>query len=119
MQLRAVPTATPPPNQSKSRAIRFGEERFFRPMQIALRLGYKDDDAIWRAIRSGELAAYQPSDRKVVVAESEIERWLASKAVEASGPVAGASSSVEPTPKKPRRRQRADMPFVGRTVVRK
>jgi hypothetical protein len=102
----------------ESYAIRFGEERFFRPMQIALRLGYRDDDAIWRAIRSGELAAFQPSERKIIVAESEIERWLASKSVEAADPTAEAPSSAKPA-QKPRRRRRTDMPLVGRTVMKK
>jgi hypothetical protein len=120
VQPRAVPTATPHPNSQDDRTVRFGDERFFRPMQIALRLDYKDDEAIWRAIRSGELAAYQPSDRKVVVAESEVERWLASKAVEVADPWATSPISDQPSRSpKPQRRRRTDMPLVGRTVMKK
>jgi hypothetical protein len=118
MQPRAVPEPTHP-NPQHSRAVRFGDERFFRPMQIALRLGYKDDGAVWRAIRSGELRAFQPSDRKVVVAESEIELWLASKAVEATELAAARAVPEKPMREKPRRRRGTDMPLIGRTVVKK
>lgn len=56
---------------------RFTEEEWLTPMQIARKLGYSTDKPIRNAIRSGELkASHAPCRRKLIVAESEVLRWI-------------------------------------------
>ena len=55
----------------------FLDERWLTPMQIARQFGYATDKPIRKAIMSGELKATRsPCRRKLVVAESELLRWI-------------------------------------------
>jgi hypothetical protein len=55
----------------------FLDEEWLTPMQIAQKLGYSTAKPIRRAILSGELkASRSPCRRKLIVAESEVLRWL-------------------------------------------
>ena len=46
-------------------------------MQIARKLGYTTDKPVRNAIRRGELKAiHAPCRRKLIVAESEVLRWI-------------------------------------------
>lgn len=46
-------------------------------MQIARKLGYATDKPIRKAIKRGELkASHAPCRRKLIVAESEVLRWI-------------------------------------------
>ena len=46
-------------------------------MQIARKLGYATDKPIRNAIKRGELrASHAPCRRKLIVAESEVLRWI-------------------------------------------
>jgi len=56
---------------------RFSDEEWLTPMQIARKLGYVTDKPIRSAIKRGELkASHAPCRRKVIVAESEVLRWI-------------------------------------------
>jgi hypothetical protein len=55
----------------------FLDEEWFTPIQIARKFGYATDKPIRRAIMRGELKAMRaPCRRKLLVAESEIQRWV-------------------------------------------
>ncbi len=55
----------------------FAEEEWLTPMQIARKLGYSTDKPIRKAIKTGELkASHAPCRRKLIVAESEVLRWI-------------------------------------------
>jgi hypothetical protein len=46
-------------------------------MQIAQKLGYATDKPVRNAIKRGELkASYAPCRRKLIIAESEVLRWI-------------------------------------------
>jgi hypothetical protein len=56
---------------------RFSDEEWLTPMQIARKLGYATDKPVRNAIKRGELkASYAPCRRKLIVAESEVLRWI-------------------------------------------
>jgi hypothetical protein len=56
---------------------RFTDEEWLTPMQIARKLGYATDKPIRNAIKKGELKANRaPCRRKLIVAESEVLRWI-------------------------------------------
>ena len=56
---------------------RFTDEEWLTPMQIARKLGYSTDKPIRSAIKKGELkASHAPCRRKLIVAESEVLRWI-------------------------------------------
>ena len=55
----------------------FLDEEWLTPMEIARKLGYSTAKPIRKAILSGELkASRSPCRRKLLVAESEVLRWL-------------------------------------------
>jgi hypothetical protein len=55
----------------------FLDEEWLTPIQIARKLGYSTAKPIRKAILSGELkASRSPCRRKLIVAESEVLRWL-------------------------------------------
>ena len=55
----------------------FLDEEWLTPIQIARKFGYATDKPIRKAIKSGELkAARAPCRRKLIVAESEVLRWI-------------------------------------------
>jgi hypothetical protein len=56
---------------------RFWDEEWLTPMEIARKLGYTTDKPIRNAIKRGELkASHAPCRRKLIVAESEVLRWI-------------------------------------------
>jgi hypothetical protein len=56
---------------------RFTDEDWLTPIQIARKLGYSTDKPIRNAIRKGELKAiHTPCRRRLIVAESEVLRWI-------------------------------------------
>jgi hypothetical protein len=56
---------------------RFSDEEWLTPMEIARKLGYATDKPIRNAIKRGELkASHAPCRRKLIVAESEVLRWI-------------------------------------------
>jgi hypothetical protein len=56
---------------------RFSDEEWLTPMQIARKLGYATDKPVRNAIKRGELkATHAPCRRKLIVAESEVLRWI-------------------------------------------
>jgi hypothetical protein len=56
---------------------RFSDEEWLTPMQIAQKLGYTTDKPVRNAIKRGELKAiHAPCRRKLIVAESEVLRWI-------------------------------------------
>jgi hypothetical protein len=56
---------------------RFSDEEWLTPMQIARKLGYATDKPVRNAIKRGELkASHAPCRRKLIVAESEVLRWI-------------------------------------------
>jgi hypothetical protein len=55
----------------------FLEEVWLTPLQIARRFGYATDKPVRKAIMRGELkATHAPCRRKLLVAESEVLRWI-------------------------------------------
>jgi hypothetical protein len=55
----------------------FLDEEWLTPIEIARKFGYATDKPIRRAIKSGELRATRaPCRRRLVVAESEVLRWI-------------------------------------------
>ena len=55
----------------------FTDEEWLTPMQIARKLGYATDKPIRNAIKRGELkASHAPCRRKLIIAESEVLRWI-------------------------------------------
>lgn len=55
----------------------FLDEEWLTPLQIARKFGYATDKPIRRAIMRGELKATRaPCRRKLLVAESEVLRWV-------------------------------------------
>jgi hypothetical protein len=87
----------------------FLDETWLTPIQIARVFGYSTDKPIRKAIMRGELKATRaPCGRKLLVAESEVRRWIdAALAFEptlvAPPPVRNAQPSASP-------RRRAHMP---------
>lgn len=60
-----------------ARDARFSDEEWLTPMQIARKLGYATDKPVRNAIKRGELkASHAPCRRKLIVAESEVLRWI-------------------------------------------
>lgn len=57
----------------------FLDEVWLTPLQIARQFGYTTDKPVRKAIMRGELRATRaPCGRKLVVAESEVLRWVRS-----------------------------------------
>jgi hypothetical protein len=57
----------------------FLDEVWLTPLQIARQFGYATDKPVRKAIMRGELRATRaPCGRKLVVAESEVLRWIKS-----------------------------------------
>jgi hypothetical protein len=57
----------------------FLEEVWLTPLQIARRFGYATEKPVRKAIMRGELQATRgPCGRKLLVAETEVERWITS-----------------------------------------
>ncbi len=55
----------------------FLDEEWLTPIQIAHKFGYATDKPVRKAIMRGELRATRaPCRRKLVVAESEVLRWI-------------------------------------------
>jgi len=76
----------------RDRRRRFWDEEWLTPMQIARKFGYATDKPIRNAIKRGELkASHAPCRRKLVVAESEVLRWI-------DGDLAYEPVIVEPVP---------------------
>ena len=66
-----------PSRPATSAAHGFLDEEWLTPMEIARKLGYSTAKPIRKAILSGELkASRSPCRRKLLVAESEVLRWL-------------------------------------------
>jgi hypothetical protein len=81
---------------------RFTDEEWLTPMQIARRLGYATDKPVRNAIKRGELrASHAPCRRKLIVAESEVLRWI------------DEDLAYEPMISQPESRARADPPRNG------
>jgi hypothetical protein len=67
--------ADPAPRREGRR--RFADEQWLTPLQIARKLGYATDKPVRNAIKKGELkASHAPCRRKLIVAESELLRWI-------------------------------------------
>lgn len=61
----------------RDRRLGFLDEKWLTPIQVARKFGYATDKPIRKAIVRGELKATQtPCRRKLVVAESEVQRWI-------------------------------------------
>jgi hypothetical protein len=92
---------------STERASRgFLDEEWLTPIQIARKLGYATAKPVRKAILSGELkASRSPCRRKLIVAESEVLRWIRRDLVfEPVNADAGAPSSVPRSSARGRRR---------------
>lgn len=64
-------------NGPSGASLAFLDEEWLTPLQIARKFGYATDKPIRRAIMRGELKATQaPCRRKLLVAESEVQRWV-------------------------------------------
>ncbi len=89
------------------RRRRFLDEEWLTPIQIAHKFGYATDKAIRKAIIRGELkATCAPCRRKLVVAESEVLRWIdGDLAYEPAAVTEEPSATVlrSPNPRSPRR----------------
>jgi hypothetical protein len=82
-------------------------EAWLTPIQIAHKFGYVTDKPIRKAIMRGELkAARAPCRRKLVVAESEVLRWIDGHLAYKPAAVAEDPSATVvrcPSPRSPRR----------------
>ena len=95
---------TDDPRQGAPRG--FLEEEWLTPIQIARKFGYATDKPIRKAINSGELkAARAPCRRKLIVAESEVLRWIGCDLVYEPN-VVDAAAPMTPAATSPRRRPR-------------
>lgn len=82
----------------------FLDEEWLTPIQIARKFGYATDKPIRKAINSGELkAARAPCRRKLIVAESEVLRWIGRDLVYEPNR-SDAAAPVTPAATSPRRR---------------
>ena len=73
---RRSPTEAEPTSHRDGRR-RFTDEEWLTPIQIARKLGYATDKPIRNAIKAGKLkASHAPCRRKLIVAESELLRWI-------------------------------------------
>jgi hypothetical protein len=64
---------------SETHHAAFLDEVWLTPLQIARRFGYATDKPVRKAIMHGELKATRgPCRRKLLVAESEVLRWIES-----------------------------------------
>lgn len=92
---------------------RFTDEEWLTPIQIARKLGYATDKPIRNAIKSGELkASHAPCRRKLIVAESEVLRWIDEDlAYEPMTPQLETPAAPSP-PRKPNTRTAGRMPVL-------
>jgi Helix-turn-helix domain len=91
---------------------RFAEEEWFSPTEIARKLGYATDKPVRKAIRRGELRAISaPCGRRLIVAESDLLRWLDRLTYKPATPAVAAPA--DPTPQKDARRRRRNMPSLS------
>ena len=122
-QIRVVQATRHTGPSSDRPRIRFSDERYFAPTEIAEILGYRNDEAIRKAIRCGRLRAVQTSTRRILIPESAVEEWLASCVVEPVPEVgAAATSSAEAQARavagEARILRKRDVPILGGAVVR-
>lgn len=86
----------------------FLDEEWLTPIQIAHKFGYATDKPIRKAIMRGELKATRaPCRRKLVVAESEVLRWIDRDLAYEPAAVAEGQSVNGLLSPKPRNRRRA------------
>jgi hypothetical protein len=96
----------------------FLDEVWMTPLQIARRFGYATDKPVRKAIMRGELkAARGPCGRKLLVAESEVLRWIDTALAFEPG-VATSERSSAPT-KPPRQRRRLGTPRLSYDASRR
>jgi hypothetical protein len=89
----------------------FLDEEWLTPIQIARKFGYATDKPIRRAIMSGELkAARAPCRRKLIVAESEVLRWIGCDLLYEPNVVDAAVPMTPVAPSPRRRRRRSSVP---------
>src|SRR5580765_8370409 len=101
--------ATPSPSGARG-SRGFLDEEWLTPIQIARKLGYSTAKPIRKAILSGELkASRSPCRRKLIVAESEVLRWLGKDL--AFEPVIQPAGTPRPARQRPTRgRRRSALP---------
>jgi hypothetical protein len=89
-------------------------------MEVARRLGYRDDEPIRKAIRVGRLPAFQVSPRRTLIAESDVEAWLQNCRVKGVTPAALATAPPPraSSPRTPRVIRKRELPVLGGAVVR-
>jgi hypothetical protein len=89
----------------------FLDEEWLTPIQIARKFGYATDKPIRRAIMRGELKATRaPCRRKLLVAESEVLRWVDQALVFEPKPVGRLETGASPTEQRGRGTRRRTMP---------
>ena len=92
--------------------VRFAEEEWFSPTEIARKLGYATDKPVRKAITRGELRAISaPCGRRLIVAESDLLRWLDRLTYQPATAVVAAPA--DPTPQKDARRRRRNVPSLS------
>jgi hypothetical protein len=97
---------------------RFSDEEWFSPMKIARKLGYATDKPVRKAIRRGELRAIQaPCGRRLIVAESELLRWLHQLRYEPPA-TRGSSAPVERAPQSGVPARRRQLPTLNYDATR-
>lgn len=78
----------------------FLDEVWLTPLQIARQFGYATDKPIRRAIMRGELRATRaPCGRKLIVAETEVLRWVRSTLAFEPLVASSEQSSRRPSPR--------------------
>ena len=91
---------------SEERYSDFLNEVWLTPLQIARQFGYATDKPVRKAIMRGELQATRaPCGRKLVVAETEVLRWIKNALAFEPRP-SGAAQSMPPAGTSPRRARR-------------
>jgi hypothetical protein len=102
-------SGTTPSRPAASAPHGFLDEEWLTPMQIARKLGYSTAKPIRKAILSGQLkASRSPCRRKLIVAESEVLRWL--RLDLAFEPAAPPSRSTSESEHPSKRRRRSTVP---------
>ena len=97
----------------------FMDEVWLTPLQIARQFGYATDKPVRKAIMRGELRATRaPCGRKLVVAETEVLRWIKSALAFEPHP-AGAEQSIRTAPGGSRSGRRSAMPRLRYEARRK
>jgi hypothetical protein len=92
----------------------FLDEEWLRPIQIARKFGYATDKPIRKAIKSGELkAARAPCRRKLIVAESDVLRWINRDLAYEPIPVDSPASVTPAATSQGRRPRRSGVPHLA------